>query len=163
MRRFFYKKTWTILGFLALFSGMVFSPVNTSADSDGNLKLNTDVITNNQIQAGGSGEFPIRGHLFTQELDEQSEKLESERNQLIDDVKNVDFSVKSSDSKNDDKVKKLLFQEYQPQVIIVKDQEDSKQSNWFMMMNIVIIVVLLSVGIVTGKWWTKRKLRKGKS
>jgi hypothetical protein len=52
-----------------------FSFPAVKGSADGNLKLNTDVLVNNGTSIGGSGEFSIRGQLFSSELEEQSQKL----------------------------------------------------------------------------------------
>ncbi|HBZ60774.1 MAG TPA: type VII secretion protein EssA [Lactococcus sp.] len=138
----------------------IFSPINVKADSNGSLKLNTDILTGNQSQAGSVGDFPVRGRLFTKELEEQSKNLGLDSKQVVENIKTVDFSVKTDGTKSDSEVKKYLFQNYKSQVIISDNKEDSQQVSWFVMLSIPVMIVILFVGIFSGRWWTRKQRRK---
>ena len=59
-----------------------FSFPAVKGSADGKLKLNTDVLMNNGAGIGGSGEFPIRGQLFSSELEEQNQRFKESQAQL---------------------------------------------------------------------------------
>ena len=57
-----------------------FSFPAVKGSADGKLKLNTDVLMNNGAGIGGSGEFPIRGQLFSGELKNRIKNLKKTKN-----------------------------------------------------------------------------------
>ena len=84
---------------------------NEKGSADGKLKLNTDVLMNNGAGIGGSGEFPIRGQLFSGELEEQNQKLKENQEQLAKQKQTIQFEEKSTQSLNMKPAIKNLFQE----------------------------------------------------
>ena len=68
-----------------------FSFPAVKGSADGNLKLNTDVLVNNGTSIGGSGEFSIRGQLFSSELEEQSQKLKESQAQLAKQIQTINI------------------------------------------------------------------------
>ena len=101
----------------------------------------------------------IRNYNFNdiEESDKMNDKIE---NIFVENIKTVDFSVKTDGTKSDSEVKKYLFQNYKSQVIISDNKEDSQQVSWFVMLSIPVMIVILFVGIFSGRWWTRKQRRK---
>ena len=126
----------------------------------GNLKLNTDVLVNNGTSIGGSGEFSIRGQLFSSELEEQSQKLKESQAQLAKQIQTIQFDDKSTQSLDMKPVTKNLFQNYQPQVISSAEKTDKKSEGNIYLIGTVGGVFLLSIGVLIGNRRAKSKRRK---
>ncbi|GAB2023721.1 type VII secretion protein EssA [Pseudolactococcus yaeyamensis] len=156
LRCFFALKSFAI----ALVMIGILSAITVSADSDGSLTINTDILTNNQVQAGGVGDFPIRGELFSSALTEFSKQNSFKQNERIEQAKTIDFSIKSRDVSDDKQVKQLLFENYRPQVITTKNQENTKQSDYLFLIATLTMLFLGVVGIFAGRWRIKQKLKK---
>jgi hypothetical protein len=137
-----------------------FSSPSVLADSDGSLTINTDVLMKNQVQTAGVGDFSIRGELFSNALTALSEKNKSEQHALVHNVKNVDFSVKRKDTSDDNQVKQLLFENYQPQVLTKNSQNVTRKSNGTLLVGLLAVAVFLVLGISAGRWRSRQKSKK---
>lgn len=137
-----------------------FSFPAVKGSADGNLKLNTDVLVNNGTSIGGSGEFSIRGQLFSSELEEQSQKLKESQVQLAKQIQTIQFDDKSTQSLDMKPVTKNLFQNYQPQVISSAEKTDKKSEGNIYLIGTVGGVFLLSIGVLIGNRRAKSKRRK---
>ncbi|MGX6991586.1 type VII secretion protein EssA [Pseudolactococcus reticulitermitis] len=146
-----------ILVIVSLFSLYV------QADSNGSLKINTDILTNNHILSGGVGEFPIRGELFSTDLTKVSEQNREEEKSIIHQAERIDFSNQTKDISEDKQSKKLLFKDYQPQVITKNSQEDVQQTNMVFWFAVPLLFFLLLLGIFAGRWRVQYKRKKSRS
>ena len=87
LRCFFsWKSVVLILGMIGLFG-----PLTVRADSDGSLKIKSDMLTQNPIQLGGVGDFPIRGKLFSSEVSVLLDKKGFKHNEWMNQAKAIDF------------------------------------------------------------------------
>lgn len=169
MQKVLVSKTQRLLGrFFALkclgiviFSIVFLFSFDVLADSNGSLKINTDILINNQILSGGVGEFPIRGELFSTDLTDLSEQNREEENSIVHRAENIDFSTQTKDNLEGNQSKKLLFENYQPQVITKNNQENAQQSNLVFWFVVPLMLVLLFIGIFAGRWRVQYK-RKNK-
>lgn len=127
-----------------------------SVVGNGNLKLNTAIITNEQIQTGGGGEFPIRGILFSKELNEQAQQNDALLSQQTDVVGKLDFQKQSNQKADMQKMKAMLFQDYNPQVILSKSSQDGRSYALYVIIGALAAAVLLVVGVLSGRWWARR-------
>ena len=137
-----------------------FSFPAVKGNADGNLQLNTDVLMNNGAGVGGSGEFPIRGQLFSSELEEQNQKLKESQVQLAKQKQTIKFDKTSTPALSLKPVTKNLFQNYQPQVISSSEKSDKKSEVNIYLVGVVGGVFLLLIGILIGNRWAKNKRRK---
>ncbi|MBC1925545.1 hypothetical protein [Listeria innocua] len=145
--------------FLLLLTSLLFT-ITVSADSDGSLILNTDILTKNQVQTSGVGEFPIRGELFSSQLTTLTEKNEIKQKEVIKNAKSIDFSNKNVDVSGGNQVKRLLFENYQPQVITKKNQEETEHVNLLLVIAVPSLFLLLGIGMFAGRWRAKSKRKK---
>ena len=137
-----------------------FSFPAVKGSADGKLKLNTDVLMNNGAGIGGSGEFPIRGQLFSGELEEQNQKLKENQEQLAKQKQTIQFEEKSTQSLNMKPATKNLFQDYQPQVITGAEDSNQKNGMNFYSLGGIGSVFLMLLGILIGNRYAKKKRRR---
>lgn len=139
-----------------------FSFPAVKGNADGNLKLNTDVLMNNGSSVGGSGEFPIRGQLFSNELIEKSQKLQESQAQLAKQKQVINFEEKSTQNFNTKSMTEALFQEYKPQVITTLEDSDNKSEMNLYILGIVGGLALILFGVLIGNRRIKKKWRKNR-
>lgn len=139
-----------------------FSFPAVEGNADGNLKLNTDVLMNNGSSVGGSGEFPIRGQLFSNELIEKSQKLQESQAQLAKQKQVINFEEKSTQNFNTKSMTEALFQEYKPQVITTLEDSDNKSEMNLYILGIVGGLALILFGVLIGNRRIKKKWRKNR-
>ena len=137
-----------------------FSFPAVKGSADGKLKLNTDVLTNNGTGVGGSGEFPIRGQLFSSELEEQNQRFKESQAQLAKQKQTINFEEKSTHSLDIKPATKNLFQDYQPQVITGAENSNEKNGLNFYMLGGVGGIFLTLLGILIGNRYAKKKRRR---
>lgn len=159
LRCFFVGKT--LLTCLICFG--LFPFVTVLADSDGSLKLNTDVLTKNQVQLGGAGDFLIRGELFSTDLSERSQNKKNLEMSRINQVKTLDFSIRNKDSSGKHDVRQQLFEHYLPQVIKSRQSDHIKQSSVLFWLTVFSVPCLCLVGIGGGRWRVRYKRKKAKA
>lgn len=142
------------MGALLFLFVLIAMPV--SAADNGDLKLNTGIITNNEIQNGGAGGFPIRGSLFSEELNAQEKKNEELSSRLTDMAGKLDFKEQPDKKADTQQMTSMLFQDYHPQVIFSKNSRTGHSRALYYAMGALGAAVLLVTGILTGRWWAKR-------
>lgn len=156
LRCFFTWKSFVlILGMIGLFGSLT-----VWADSDGSLKIKSDMLTQNLIQLGGVGDFPIRGKIFSSELSELLDQKNIKQREWINQAKAIDFSKKTKDVSGSKQIRQLLFDGYQPRVVANIAQENSKQSNNLLLLSIFCLLFLSVVGALLGRGYGIQKLRK---
>lgn len=128
--------------------------------ADGSLKLNTDILTNNESGVGGSGEFSIRALLFSKELDEQNQKIQNTQEQVIKNKKEIIFNEKSTQQLDRKVLIKKLFQNYQPQIIEHSGNYEQKEKNNFYLIGILVGPFLTLLGIIFGNKRAKSRQRR---
>ena len=135
--------------------------ITSDADDNGKLQLNATVITNSTGGVGTTSDFPIRGKLFTPELNQINQ------NQMQDKIPEhrltLDFSITSTNTlynTDTDKVTKQLFANYKPQVLTTdKASHQSQEMIWYLVM-LVVALPLVALAIFLGQQNAKRRLRK---
>lgn len=154
------RQNWLILSLIGLMCLFFFSFNKVSAD-DGNLQLNTDMITNSSNgKIGGAGDFPIKGSLFTSEMDQKIHNQPSfDPGQQL---KQIDFQAKDPKNNQIDlsNSKDLLFKNYRTEG--ANNEANSTNEN-----GVVFYYVLVLLGLpffwlayVFGKNVAERKVRK---
>ncbi|MBS7576411.1 MULTISPECIES: type VII secretion protein EssA [unclassified Enterococcus] len=160
IRRFFYQKiavlSWCLFVYVCL---MLISGITVSADSNGELNINTNILSNNQSQLTNNSDFPIRGALFSDELNARSDEIKAEMEKPSGIIKSINFDSAEADETSDNQVTEQLFQEYQPQIVSSSSDLNKQHSNWLIALLVAGFVALIILGIFTGKWWAKRKRR----
>lgn len=145
---------------MLLIGAFAFSFPAVEGHADGSLKLNTDVLMNNGGDIGGTGDFPIRGQLFSSEIEEQNKKLHENQAEVGKHKKTIDFKEKSTESLNTKSMTNNLFHEYQPQVITTAESTGKKDVLSLYILIIVGGIVLTFLGILVGNRRVKRKRRR---
>lgn len=156
LRCFFsWKSLVLILGMIGLFGSLT-----VQADSDGSLKIKSDMLTQNPIQLGGVGDFPIRGKLFSSEVSRLLDQKGFKHNEWINQAKGIDFSTTVKAISDGKQVKQLLFDTYQPRVITTNTQENNKQSNELLLLCFFGLLLLSVFGALFGRGYGIHKLKK---
>lgn len=154
-RRFFYEKNWLIF-FLSLFFCFGISN-NVHADGNGSLVLNPNVIMNDDTQIGSSGDFLIRGQLFSDRLNQLSKNNREAQENLIKQVEKIDFENTNTNYQEKIVVPKNLFQNYQPQVVSSKKDNTTNNDHSPVLFYIFVGVTLLIIGSFVGRIWARRQ------
>lgn len=158
LRCFFsWKSVVLILGMIGLFGSLT-----VQADSDGSLKIKSDMLMQNPIQLGGVGDFPIRGKLFSSEVSELLDQKDMVYTGRINQAKAIDFSTTAKAVSDGKQVKQLLFDTYQSGVIAPNAQENNKQSNELLLLSFFGFLLLSVVGALLGRGYGIHKLKKTK-
>ena len=156
LRCFFsWKSLVLILGMIGLFGSLT-----VQADSDGSLKIKSDMLTQNPIQLGGVGDFPIRGKLFSSEVSVLLDKKGFKHNEWMNQAKAIDFSTTAKAVSDGKQVKQLLFASYQPRVITTNTQENNKQSNELLLLSFFGLLLLSVFGALLGRGYGIHKQKK---
>lgn len=135
--------------------------IKSYADDDGNLQLNSNIITNSDGGLSSTKDFPIRNELFTPKINQVVK--EQMQDKVIDHKKTLDFSKKDENNlygANTDKVVKVLFTNYNPQIISSNSENQSSQSTiwyWVVCLGAIPLTVL---AVILGQKRAKRNLKK---
>ena len=156
LRCFFsWKSLVLILGMIGISGSLT-----VQADSDGSLKIKSDMLMQNPIQLGGVGDFPIRGKLFSSEVSKLLDQKDIAYTGWITQAKAIDFSTTAKAVSDGKQVKQLLFDTYQSDVIAPNAQENNKQSNELLLLSFFGLLLLSVLGALLGKGYGIHKLRK---
>jgi type VII secretion protein EssA len=135
--------------------------IKSYADDDGNLKLNSNIITNSDGGVSSTTDFPIRNELFTPKINQVVK--EQMQDKIVVHKKTLDFSkgaANALDEANTDKVVKELFTSYSPQVIGSSSENQNSQSTlwyWVVCLGAIPLTVL---AVILGQKKAKRNLKK---
>lgn len=135
--------------------------IKSYADDDGNLQLNSNIITNSDGGLSSTTDFPIRNELFTAKINQVVK--EQMQDKVIDHKKTLDFSKKDENNlydTNTDKVVKVLFTNYNPQIISSNSENQRSQSTiwyWVVCFGAIPLTVL---AVILGQKRAKRNLKK---
>lgn len=154
-RRFFYEKKLACF-LLSLFFCFVITN-NVYADGNGSLTLNPNVIMNEDAQVGSSGDFLIRGQLFSDELNQTLRNNKKMQENLIKQAEKIDFENRNINYQEKIVVPKNLFQNYQPQLIPSKEDSTSSNNQPIILFYIFVGVILLIMGSFVGRHWARRQ------
>lgn len=134
------------------------------ADSNGNLQLNDDMITNSNMGTGGSGDFPIRSQLFSPEINEAVNKEKSAIKKLNQKaVAKIKFEsvILNADYQTDvDQTVDQLFVDYSPAPLDNIDTQIETGNHLWYIPIIAIGVPLVFLAALLGWWNAGRKRRK---
>lgn len=143
---------------LLVFSLSVSMPQKVIAD-DGRLYLDTNVITSNSnSNVGSTSDFPIKGTLFTQEMDQKSQQqgiLDTKKQ-----INKINFSVKKN-SVDHNQSRSILFKNYHTEPV----NDDTDNSKPTPVSFLYYLLILLSIPMIIlvyqlGKKIAKRKVIK---
>lgn len=153
------KKRKLIL--LVLLGLSLFLGVKVSADDNGSLELNTNILTNSEGGVGATGDFPIRNELFTDTLNQTAQA--QMQDQIPAHRKTLDFS-KQADSQlyntNTERISQKLFTNYQPQVLTSRNSSNNQVTRIWLWLLASLAIPLVILALYLGKQNAKRRLKK---
>lgn len=154
------RQNWFIFLPLGLICLFFFSFDRVSA-ADGNLQLNTDMITNSSNgKIGGSGDFPIKGSLFTSEMDQKIHNQPSfDPGQQL---KQIDFQAKDSKNNQIDlsNSKDLLFKNYRTEGTNSEASSTNENGVAFYYVLVLLVIPFFWLAYALGENVAERKVRK---
>lgn len=152
------KKTKCFLFFAALI--LIISAQKSFADAEGNLTLDSNVITNKTNNVGGSSEFTIRSRLFSQELEGEVNKRETKERELLSSVQSIDFGETHMNhiyGTNIQDTKAQLFKGYSKTESAISESEEGRQRTYF-----IFFVALILPLVALSHFIAKRRIRRKK-
>lgn len=135
--------------------------IKSYAADDGNLQLNSNIITNSDGGLSSTNDFPIRNELFTFKINQVVK--EQMQDKIIVHKKTLDFSKKDANNlydANTDKVVKVLFTDYSPQIISSNSENQKSQSTIWYWVVCIGAIPLTVLAVILGQKRAKRNLKK---
>ncbi|MDG4967423.1 type VII secretion protein EssA [Lactococcus lactis] len=135
--------------------------IKSYAADDGNLKLNSNIITNSDGGVSSTTDFPIRNELFTPKINQVVK--EQMQDKVVVHKKTLDFSkgaTNALDEANTDQVVKALFINYSPQVMGASLENKSSQSTIWYWVICLGAIPLTIMAVILGQKRAKRNLKK---
>lgn len=150
------KKRWVVI--LAI-SCLFFSQApRLSAQSTGSLKLKPDIITNDKVGNAGVGDFPIRGQLFLEKMNQTVKKKNHQDADVLRLKSDIHFGIRMDKSKKSRRENiDFLFKDYHPTVILTETEVVVATRNWIILLLVIFFVLIALLGAYLGHWWAKRR------
>lgn len=148
-----------------IFSGLLFlfySPFAVSADSDGSLQLNSDMITTQSGAGSSTSDFAIRSQLFSKDLDKKAQEKVKSGEEATKHIDEIDFNKESQNKlykANYQSLKTELFKNYIQTNVASNDSKETSKNNGMLILLIMALPLMILTGVVARNL-TRRKRRK---
>lgn len=148
-----------------IFSGLLFlfySPFAVSADSDGSLQLNSDMITTQSGAGSSTSDFAIRSQLFSKDLDKKAQEKVKSGEEATKHIDEIDFNKESQNKlykANYQSLKTELFKNYSQTNVASNDSKKTSKNNGMLILLIMALPLMILTGVVA-RSLTRRKRRK---
>ncbi|NQX13882.1 hypothetical protein HQQ80_19820 [Microbacteriaceae bacterium VKM Ac-2855] len=127
-------------------------------DNAGRLNLTTDVLVTESVNAGSTGDFVVRGALFSEEFTARAQAQRAIETERVANVRSLDFSRAETSAVDYQPVRESLFDGYSPQDLVQTAQEVNDDSPTFYGVAALVAVPLtLVAGVALGRFWARRK------
>lgn len=137
---------------------VAFAAENVDGDESGQLNLNATVLVNESIGVGSTGDFAIRGRLFSAKLDAKTQEQREAAVERLRAVETLDFAQRQTSVVDYQPMRSGLFEEYKPQNVLQGSQENAEVSPALFGIAAVVAVPLVLVGgVLLGRFWARRK------
>ncbi|PPF22182.1 hypothetical protein C5C18_14945 [Rathayibacter tritici] len=126
-------------------------------DGEGRLDLDTNVLVDESVGTASSGEFRIRGDLFSADVSARAQQEQEAAAERLTVATTLDFGrVKTSVDYQ--QVRAALFGDYSSRDALKVTQEESEASpaSYGVVVAVAVPVVLV-VGVLLGRFWARRK------
>ena len=135
-----------------------FAADDSDDDGAGQLSLNSTVLINESVGAGSTGDFAIRGSLFSEDLSarvQEQREAAAERLRVVD---ALDFGRMGTSAGDYQPVRAALFGGYSPQELPQTAGEEAEVSPaLFGVAAVVAVPLVLVAGVLLGRFWVRRK------
>ena len=126
-------------------------------DDQGRLDLNADVLINESVGAGTSGDFAIRGRLFMEDLSARADAQRTAAAARLRVVDGLDFAQPEASTDEYAAVREGLFEGYASEAHVASRESRAGSSTVSVLAVLVAVPVVLVVGAWLGSAWAKRK------
>jgi hypothetical protein len=124
----------------------------------GKLNLNTTVLVNESVGGGSTGDFAIRGSLFSDRLIATADELRARASARLNVVDTLDFAPSDVSSIDFAPVRAGLFNGYTSRDVPQAARDDEQASPVFLGAAAVAAVpLMLLAGVLLGRYWGRRK------
>lgn len=135
-----------------------FAADDADEDGAGQLSLNTAVLINESVGAGSTGDFAIRGSLFSEDLSARVHQQREAAAERLSVVATLDFERMETSAGDYQPVRAALFGGYSPHELPQTAGEKVEVSPAFYGAAAVVAVPLVLVaGVLLGRFWVRRK------
>ena len=144
---------------LALTTAPAFAFADDEKDDDdsGQLSLNTAVLVNDLGNTGSTGDFAIRGALFSEQLSATVQAHDEATDARLS-IDTIDFSEAKSRAADYAPTRSMLFVDYSSQSTLEAARDESITSPVLGAVAAVVAVpVVLVIGALLGRLWARRK------
>lgn len=130
---------------------------NSNGDA-GQLGLNTAVLVNDSVGEGYTGDFPIRGSLFSADLSARVQEQREASTEQVAFARTLNFARSETNTGNFHLVRAALFENYSSQEVPRAARETHTTSSVLYGVAAVLAVpVVVVVGLLLGVFWVRRK------
>lgn len=130
-----------------------------SADDidDGLLDLNTNVLVNESVGAGTSGDFAVRGRLFLEDLSARAREQQEARARSLGVVDTLTFEQPHVVAEEYQAVRNALFAGYSTDVL--SEARDARVDSPVLYVLVLVVGVPLVFigGVSSGRFWARRR------
>jgi hypothetical protein len=127
------------------------------SDDTGRLNLNTTVLVNESVGAGSSGEFAVRGDLFSDRLSRRAVEKRERSAERLRVVETLEFTAPEPAGEEYQSVRAALFENYSSDVIASAPNERAESSALLGVLAAVTVPLVLLAGLVLGRFWAGRR------
>jgi hypothetical protein len=126
-------------------------------DGSGSLNLNSDVLVNESVGTGATGDFAIRGRLFSAQLSARAHELDVASAERADVAGSLDFRPAEAADVEYRALRVGLFDGYAVKVLPARDASQETSPALYGLVLAAGVPVVLLGGILLGRTWSKRK------
>ena len=123
----------------------------------GSLTLNSDVIVNESVGTATTGDFAVRGKLFSDALSSRADVLNEAVTQRLDITEKLSFAPAETAVDEYRDLRETLFDGYTPQVIPVATATAEEPRLLYALLLVIAAPLMLWAGVQAGKAWARRK------
>lgn len=130
---------------------------DTDERDPGLLSLNSDVLVNEHVGTGTTGDFAIRGRLFSEGLSARAAELSEESAERLGIADALSFDRPEATADEYEPVRAALFEEYSPQVISAESEISEEPTLLYGLLAVIAVPLVVLAGVRLGTSWAKRK------
>ncbi|MEO7017284.1 MAG: hypothetical protein ABI067_12210 [Leifsonia sp.] len=147
-----------VLAFALTVGASVASFADDGTDDDsGRLNLNSDVLVNESVGTGATGDFAIRGRLFSPQLSARSHALDVASSTRLAVAGGLDFRLPESTDVEYRALRGGLFDGYSVKALPARGANQETSSALYGLLLVAGVPLVLLGGVLLGRFWVGRK------
>ncbi|MEY9853784.1 hypothetical protein ABH923_003462 [Leifsonia sp. EB41] len=131
--------------------------VGKTDDDAGQLELNADVLVNESVSAGSSGDFAVRGRLFSEELSARAHERREARAERLNVVGDLTFEPQAAVADEYQPVRAALFDGYSSEVLAQTREAREESPLLAVLLLTAGMPVVAMAGVSLGRLRARRK------